>query len=278
MPAKRPYSLIAKSVAEYLAFIKKRSSSPTLDDLTLYRGHADFDWELKPKIARFPFEAPMAFAKKRDDGRHSAEKALFQMFRDWGTAMMPTWVSDGGEKEVSWRRLILAQHHGLPTRLLDWTRNPLVALFFAVDRGAVSRVNCKCPSRPHDHDSAVHVLLNRRGFTVHGLKQKRANGHAPRYAFNARVGVLFPPHMSPRISAQSSMFTIRKDPSISITPDFSIRIPVAKRSDILAELDALGVNHFSLFPDLDGLAAYLHAVCPSWEEAAGITRSKPPKP
>ena len=174
---------------------------------------------------------------------------------------MPTWTTQGGNREVGWRALVVAQHHGVPTRLLDWTSNPLVALFFAVEGEA-----------ENGNDSAVHVLKNTSPFTISGLARDDKNHDAPRYAFDDNVGVVRPPHISPRVIAQGSVFTIRKDPGEPVRQDVEIRIPAARRAQIVRELDRLDINRKTLFPDMDGISNYLKWACRHWQKVRGIER------
>jgi hypothetical protein len=67
------------------------------------------------------------------------------------------------------------------------------------------------------------------------------------------------------------VFTIRKDPAAPVEPDFTITIPWQERSEIVQQLDALGVHRLSLFPDLDGLASYLTTAALSLRADAGIS-------
>jgi len=192
--------------------------------------------------------------------------------------MMPPWVSAGTEKEASWLRLIVAQHHGLPTRLLDWTTNPLVGLFFALEGDAqkctVGRTCTWCRGSGK-HDSTVSVLKDRRGFTVSSLVSKLVNGNAPLYKYGDEVGLLWPPHLDARVAAQSSIFTVRRRPEAEIEPDLVITVPHAARDDVLRELEHVGVTKRTLFPDLDGIAAYLRWSCRNWEHITGIGRDRP---
>jgi hypothetical protein len=84
----------------------------------VFRGHSDARFKLTPSVGR-----GLHTSKSRD----KYEKSLFNSFcreaRGYLTAL-PT---------NDWEWLSLAQHHGLPTRLLDWTHNPLAALYFAVE-------------------------------------------------------------------------------------------------------------------------------------------------
>lgn len=264
----------ARTVDEFIAKVKLSVGHTTHDQLAVFRGHRDVAWSLIPSIARSPFIAPRAFCESPDTG-HSAERSLFLLFRDFTASMMPAWVSQGSEKEVSWRRLVVAQHHGLPTRLLDWTTNPLVALFFAVEgdsekclsKNPRNCVSCRGAGR---HDSSVHALTKRMGFTVTGLASKVVNGQAPYYAYDENVGILWPPHISPRVGAQGSIFTIRRDPAVPIVPDLSVRIPWRRREGILRELNQIGINRSTLFPDMDGVAAYLSWACRSWKPESGV--------
>jgi hypothetical protein len=219
-----------------------------------FRGHRDVSWILVPGIARDPFKAPDAFCNSPED--QSAERVLYLYFRDFCASLMPPWVSEGSETEVAWRKLVVAQHHRLPTRLLDWTLNPLVGLFFAVEGDTVrcDASSCKICKGAGVHDSCVYALKGRRGFSLASLARKEENGNPPHYGFNDEVGLLFPPHISPRISAQSSVFTIQKDPAKPISTEVIFVIPHHKRVEILRQLDKIGVNRRILFPDMDGVA------------------------
>ena len=92
-----------------------------------FRGQADSTWDLVPKGGR----APYYLSNNRDLGR----------FKFWCQQA----IAYSNLPSSSIERLALAQHHGLATRLLDWTKNPLVACFFA------------CYEHPNK-DGAVYIL------------------------------------------------------------------------------------------------------------------------
>ena len=271
----------AESVVDFLKEIQRHvGDKHEMYKPPLYRGHRDRAWRLLPLVARVSFKEGLCkkgseFCTGRPDD-HSPERGLYNFFKTWAASAMPAWAL-GDSTEASWRTLVLAQHHGLPTRLLDWTTNPLVALFFAVE-GEHARCGeaTRCDwGNPHNryHDSEVCVLnIQRATFTIEGLVAKKVNKIVPHYGYQGgdgnkgvhdddkyeknRIGILRPPSIDGRVAAQGSLFTIRTDPSAEITPTIRIRIPIGARGQILSELDHLDINRRTLYPDMDGIAKY----------------------
>jgi len=145
-----------------------------------------------------------------------------------------------------WEQLALAQHHGLPTRLLDWTKNPLVALWFALNEFQSDR----------EWTPVVWVLSS-----VSYFDKAKDTPFSIR-----RTSVYEPAHITPRISAQSGLFTVHrrierlgkyipleenKSYADFISPVFvePSSVPV-----MLESLKSCGIHYASMFPGLDGIA------------------------
>ena len=140
-----------------------------------------------------------------------------------------------------WEWLMLARHHGVPTRLLDWTTNPLVALYFA------------CLS-DHDVDGTVYVLKKPTELPRELLELSLEAGLNS--FTEGDLHYVRPPHITPRIFAQASYFTVSGDPEKPLAEPWVVReIPVHKdhKDSLRRDLGRYGISEASLFPGLDGL-------------------------
>ena len=117
---------------KFEAFVAERSAAEWV-----FRGHSDSAWKLRPKIGREDILGPWDPA---------AEISLFEEFCRRARQFEP------GVEFSYWDWLALAQHYGLPTRLLDWTENPLVAAYFAVATGNERRSADILAVRVRDRD------------------------------------------------------------------------------------------------------------------------------
>jgi hypothetical protein len=175
--------------------------------------------------------------------------------------------------ENDWEELISAQHHGVPTRLLDWTYSPLIAAFFATRPGgdecdrAIWRLEWQ---QVHNAFRFPPVALLTRDLEAQLAEDGRAS---PWKLFaqdrNARpfACLVAPPSLDARIVAQAAVFTISSDKWQSFDAfleshglgDALTRfiIPADIASLIRDQLDLVGVDERRLFPDLDGVGAAL---------------------
>jgi hypothetical protein len=190
----------------------------------MYRGMKSVKFPLLPKIGRI-------VPPKSIGSREANEKEILRLFKERALRFidfMPT--SD-------WDWLALGQQHGLPTRLLDWTNNPLVACYFAVEEQS-------------DEDSVIYTYQNKSYIDVEEYTDP----------FRYReVGKFIPRHLSTRITNQGGLFTIHPkhyEPFESEDME-KIIIPNRIRSMLKQTLNRYGVDRFALFPNLDGLSAHI---------------------
>lgn len=213
---------------QYVAVISGKS-----DSTWAFRGEADGAWEFIPKVGR-PSVCGSAGYRLAD------EKILFENFRREARRH----ERGLGFTAMDW--MAVAQHHGLPTRLLDWSTNPLVAAWFAVaDEAQVS-------------DARIHMIRFVPS-AVASLEEPFALAPAVAPAL-VRV-----PPLAARITSQQGLFSIHPNPTVAWTPWSPgstylydhFDVPEASKAYFRQALHFLGFNSSRLMSDLDGLARTL---------------------
>ncbi|MDB5241059.1 MAG: hypothetical protein JWP57_1684 [Spirosoma sp.] len=177
------------------------------------------------------------------------------------------------ERDSFWYLLSVAQHHGLPTRLMDWTFSPYVALHFVTaaheryDRDGV--VWCIDYKQVHQHLSHdLRALLEEEGadvFTIEMLSNIRSLKEFDALSDTPFALLFEPPSIDDRIINQYALFSVISSPAMSMSswleghPEVFRQIIIAKelKWEIRDKLDQANINERVLFPGLDGLSRWL---------------------
>lgn len=224
-----------------------------------YRGLKDQDYLMLPSIARGSMNA-------------SYEKIYLSKFKSKAIpylGQLPSYPFSEGLHGY-WDWLFLMQHYGVPTRLMDWSEDALVALLFAIDVKATTTELQKNPIvwclNPVELNKAFHFndiyppgyIPNAEEEAVYDLFGPEQSGY-----LNKKPGAVYGPLNSPRIVAQRGVFTIfpYTDQMIEFDklPDSSsyldnIIIDKSARISMTEELRRYGINYAQLFPEIGYVA------------------------
>ena len=186
------------------------------DKRWIFRGHSNPEWKLLPKIGRDLYIGV-------------DEKMVFESWKRAAVEFIKTMPNS------DWEWLAIAQHHGLVTRLLDWTTNPLNACYFSV-------------REPHLNDAIVYA----------GKFRKNVDDKPMNPLDIDFLAVFRPQRVVPRITRQGGLFTVHPNPTIELMRGsegvadlHKIIITKDYRETLLSELSYYGINSATLFPDLD---------------------------
>lgn len=217
-----------------------------------FRGQANVNWLLTPSALRH----------KELEKRNKALD-LIREFKRYSGNKLGNQAPQPREK-LKW--IQIAQHYGIPTRLLDWTEINTVALYFS------------CCDQP-DRDGAVFMLnpvdLNReadpkRARILDPDDEDIINSYldldGKQDSKGRKTIAISPIWNSDRIQQQQGMFTVQGSQDFSLTNDpddpkvpslVCLRIKKHKKQSILRELDRAGWHEMSIFPDLEHMCQYL---------------------
>lgn len=229
--------------------IKHLKEDRPIDEPVWFRGQADAEWKLVPSLSRH--------------GGVEVELTLFKRFKQ---NALPFMVH---RPENEWEWLFVMQHHGLPTRLLDWTESPLVALYFIV-----------ADPSPETIDSAGSLwAMLPLGLNKASRFQPRFKNDIPGFGDDDHLDSYLPSKLAlqqiahgplaaialrnnPRIQVQQGVFTVSH---LELSPLEASKenqylwrytIPKEAKPVIKAELDMLNISKLSLFPELANVSEH----------------------
>ncbi len=228
-----------------------------------YRGHSTVVGELTPCIFRKHYTSEIYLAL--------SPNPEFRIATDF-KRKAPSIENRLPKQNNHLEWLFLMQHHGVPTRLLDWTENILAATFFAVNinKNQDGELWSILPWKLNESHGFYGLPLLGKSkivkFLSHEIFHNNPEKLVEKYKLKELPKIplaLQPPLKHPRYAAQQSCFTIHPKPTIGnsipevITDEtFLIRyiIPKGLKQSFETKLRYLGITYYTLFPDLEGLA------------------------
>ena len=247
------------SLSEYMELIEQQTQA------RWYRGTGDTSYELKPSLYRHPtLSNASEFFKE--------EYKILKRFRQRSVP----YVNSSLRQDDDLSNLFFMQHFGVPTRLLDWTENPYIGLYFALTGASYEKAN---GNPVYTSDVAVWILdpvkWNEKASPydpppgiVSPPDDKILNGYQPRKEGaegHPEPIALYGIHNSQRIVAQKGVFVLfgtRTEPMERAYKDndypqdclLKVEIKKDRVSEMLDSLTRIGTTDSVVYPDLSGLA------------------------
>ena len=238
---------VAKSYQEIFNLVSEIKHSHFEDKEIWFRGHGSNCFLLKPSLLRTVRGV-------------DKEMELFSEYKRLSTGIGITYTNE-------WNALIDMQHYGIPTRLLDWTNNLGVSLYFAVSSSVLHSPMSLYIMDPIE----LNKLSNKKG--IHVLQDNTMGlsyikNYVEREPFPARYPIAAKcDSINQRVKAQSGMFTIHGDEEneSDIITTILDKKSAIYRIDISSEaisslndyFDFSGINEYTIFPDIQGIASHL---------------------
>ena len=216
-----------KTIDDFYNILKTQTQK---DGNFIYRGVRNSTFELVPSIGRLKNkDEPFLDLKE--------EKLILDIFKHRGYPFIKEY------KDENLELLSIGQHHGLPTRLLDWTKNPLVAVYFAVEE----------PFTEADENITEYSCVY-----IHNAKKVNLDNTFDPFAVK-QVKRFIPKHWDNRIIAQSGLFTVHNTPHIPWKPNDLTKILIHKdiRLTIKKTLNKFNINPGTIYPDVDGIVSHI---------------------
>jgi hypothetical protein len=256
-------SVTVSSLSDLIARVTPSSPDPATGrrrDTGVYRGAANASWPLLTSLDTLGGVSP-------PHSKADLEEHILRNFIRYARPYL------GVSAVNEWEILVSAQHHGLPTRLLDWTYSPMVAAHFATIEGqpgvdrAIWRLDWKAVHRRFNLpelalgiQDIIEVFGPDRPFTPWTLFSR---------SFEQRhfACMIEPPSLDARITVQAATFTLcshKRESFERFLEQHELShalvkfvIPADEVGHFRDQLDLVSVDERRLFPDIDGVAAYL---------------------
>lgn len=269
------------SVEDYVRVVSKIASS--VDSPLWFRGHGCASYRLTPSVLRDVIPTHDARGNRIRGDENLVSEGLpvtgispERLLSEFKRYSLP-FVQSVPRNDFEW--LFLMQHHGVPTRLLDWSTNALTALYFAAEYALPAKTTDVFASVDNDqefceHDIAVYCMEPARvNEIMHDISHAvDVSEHWEKWHPYVRPTVksdictyspicIVAPHVSPRIRAQSGTFTLHGGNIWALDYYTQLRsllhkILISKQhaEHVREQLSLLGMTASYIYPDLDGVA------------------------
>lgn len=252
-----------EEVFDHIEYLKEKKNC----DIPFFRGHACKEWLLVPSLFRDIKEKigdRYRSPEEQEEQLKNLENVLFYDFRSLGAPHIDAAFD-------SWDILFLMRHFGLPTRILDWTENFNVALFFAL-YDKEFRVSPKI-------EPCIWILnpfeLNKYSINKKEIleldEMKNISDYTNYFKSNTKKFnnftqpvAIYPKRNVARVFSQKCTFTLhfsdmKPIEKICKNPDIIKKFEISQDDieDLKKFLSLSGINEYSVYPDLQGLSDYL---------------------